>query len=318
MEPKVGGKMIEIVIFIVGLILLIKGSDIFVEAATRIAKAFGVSEFLIALVLASIATTLPEVTVSAISSYKGNSGIALGNAVGSALANIALILAVSAMIMPLKVDKIASENSLIMLGVSLYAWLLMADGVISRIDGMTLIILYFIFLGYLYKKHVTLEEIEGNNGSVAKEILILFLSGGMVIAGAELVVDSAVKIARAMGIPEVVIGVTLVSIGTSLPELANSLTATLKKIPNVSVGNIIGANILDILMVIGIASVIRPIIVDKSITRVVMPITLIVMLVLTVSLFRNHKVGRKTATVLLGIYTYFLYLLIQGKVYIPG
>ncbi|WP_372823347.1 calcium/sodium antiporter [Pyrococcus kukulkanii] len=318
MEPKVGGKMIEIVIFVVGLILLIKGSDIFVEAATRIAKAFGVSEFLIALVLASIATTLPEVTVSAISSYKGNSGIALGNAVGSALANIALILAVSAMIMPLKVDKIASENSLIMLGVSLYAWLLMADGVISRIDGMTLIILYFIFLGYLYKKHVTLEEIEGNNGSVAKEILILFLSGGMVIAGAELVVDSAVKIARAMGIPEVVIGVTLVSIGTSLPELANSLTATLKKIPNVSVGNIIGANILDILMVIGIASVIRPIIVDKSITRVVMPITLIVMLVLTVSLFRNHKVGRKTATVLLGIYTYFLYLLIQGKVYIPG
>ncbi|MFA4640806.1 calcium/sodium antiporter [Pyrococcus kukulkanii] len=310
--------MIEIVIFVVGLILLIKGSDIFVEAATRIAKAFGVSEFLIALVLASIATTLPEVTVSAISSYKGNSGIALGNAVGSALANIALILAVSAMIMPLKVDKIASENSLIMLGVSLYAWLLMADGVISRIDGMTLIILYFIFLGYLYKKHVTLEEIEGNNGSVAKEILILFLSGGMVIAGAELVVDSAVKIARTMGIPEVVIGVTLVSIGTSLPELANSLTATLKKIPNVSVGNIIGANILDILMVIGIASVIRPIIVDKSITRVVMPITLIVMLVLTVSLFRNHKVGRKTATVLLGIYTYFLYLLIQGKVYIPG
>ncbi|RLF90903.1 sodium:calcium antiporter [Thermococci archaeon] len=310
--------MIEIVIFVVGLILLIKGSDIFVEAATRIARAFGISEFLIALVLASIATTLPEVTVSAISSYKGNSGIALGNAVGSALANIALILAVSAMITPLKVDKIASENSLIMLGVSLYAWLLMADGVISRIDGMTLIILYLLFLGYLYKKHITLEEIEGGNGSVAKEILILFLSGGMVIVGAELVVDSAVKIARAMGIPEVVIGVTLVSIGTSLPELANSLTATLKKIPNVSVGNIIGANILDILMVIGIASVIRPIIVDKSITRVVMPITLIVMLVLTVSLFRNHKVGRKTATVLLGIYAYFLYLLIQGKVYIPG
>ncbi|ASJ16085.1 cation transporter [Thermococcus chitonophagus] len=310
--------MIEIIAFIVGLALLIKGSDIFVEAATRIAKAFGVSEFLIALVLASIATTLPEVTVSAISSYKGNSGIALGNAVGSALANIALILAVSAMIMPLKVDKIASENSLIMLGVSIYAWFLMSDGVISRVDGITLILLYFLFLGYLYKKHITLEEVEGGNGSVAKEVLILFLSGGMVIAGAELVVDSAVKIARAMGIPEVVIGVTLVSIGTSLPELANSLTATLKKIPNVSVGNIIGANILDILMVIGIASVIRPITVDESIMKVVMPITLGVMLVLTVSLFRNHKVGRKTAIVLLLIYGYFLYLLTQGKVYIPA
>ncbi|AFK22132.1 calcium/sodium antiporter [Pyrococcus sp. ST04] len=311
--------IIDATIFILGLVLLIKGSDIFVEAASRIARSFGVSEFLIALVLASIATTLPEVTVSAISSYKGNSGIALGNAVGSALANIGIILAISAMIMPLKVDKIASENSLIMLGATTYAWLLMMDGEISRIEGISLIIIYLLFLTYLYKRHITLEELEGEgNGSIGREVAILFLSGGMVIVGAELVVDSAVKIARALGVPEVIIGVTLVSIGTSLPELANSLTATLKKIPNISVGNIIGANILDILMVIGIAAMIRPIHVDPSIMKTVMPMTLAVMLVLTISLFRNNKVGRKTAVVLLGIYSYFLYLIIQGKVYIPG
>jgi len=315
----VGVTILEILIFSAGLLLLIKGSDIFVEAATRIAEAFKVSEFLIALVLASVATTLPEVTVSAISSYRGNSGIAIGNAVGSALANIALILAISAMIMPLNVDKIASENSLIMVGVTFYAWLLMSNGEISRIEGLTLVLIYAAFLYYLYRKHVKLEEVEKKSRcNVTRDVLILFLSGGMVILGAELVVDSAVKIARAIGIPEVVIGVTLVSIGTSLPEFANSLTATLKKIPNVSVGNIIGADILDILMVIGIASMIRPIRVDPSIVKIVMPITLLVMIILTVSLFRNNKIGRKTAVTLLIIYSAFIYLLTQGKVYIPG
>ncbi|MDK2869280.1 MAG: cation:H+ antiporter [Pyrococcus sp.] len=310
--------LVEVLLFVVGLMLLVKGSDIFVESATKIAKSFGVSEFLIALVLASIATTLPEVTVSAISSFKGESSIALGNAVGSALANIALILAVSAMIMPLNVDKIAPKNSLIMLGITIYAWLLMFDGVISRIDGLTLILLYFAFLYYLYKKHISLEELSAQErGNVIKNVVILFLSAGLVIFGANLVVDSAVEIATSLGVPKVIIGVTLVSIGTSLPEFANSLTATLKKIPNISVGNIIGANILDILMVIGIASLIRPIVVDDSIRSIVMPITLLVMAILTVSLYRNHKVGRKTATVLLAIYMYFLYLLVQGKVYIP-
>ncbi|AEC52043.1 Na(+)/Ca(2+)-exchanging protein [Pyrococcus sp. NA2] len=313
------GVILEAIIFFIGLGLLIKGSDIFVDRATRIAKSFNISEFLIALVLASIATTLPEVTVSVISSYKGNSGIALGNAIGSALANIALILSISALIMPLKVDKIATENSLIMLGVTLYAWLLMSNGKISRVEGLTLILIYIAFLRYLYRKHVKFEEAERERvGSVAKDIVMLFISGGIVILGAELVVDSAVEIARSAGVPEIVIGVTLVSIGTSLPEFANSLTATLKRIPNISVGNIIGANILDILMVIGIASLIRPIEVDESIVRLVMPITILVMVVLTISLYRNSKVGRKTAIIQLIIYTIFLYLLAQGKVYIPG
>ncbi|AEH25204.1 sodium:calcium antiporter [Pyrococcus yayanosii] len=305
--------------FIVGLLLLIKGSDIFVEAATRVAKNFGVSEFVIALVLASIATTLPEVTVSAVSSYQGNTDVALGNAIGSALANIALILAISALIMPLKVDKIAGENSLIMLIVTLYVWFLMRDGVISRFDGLSLVLMYAAFLYYLYRKHVRLEDVSaGRSGDFKKDVLVLLLSGVMVIAGAKLVVKGAVTIAIALGVPEVVIGVTLVSIGTSLPEFANSLMATLKKVPNVSVGNIVGANILDMLMVIGVASIIRPLPVHESIFSVVMPFTLVVMALLTFSLFKNHQVSRKTAVVLLAIYVYFLWLWIEGKVYIPG
>ena len=294
--------------FALGLLMLIKGSDLFVEAATRVAKGFGVSEFIIALVLASIATTLPEVTTSAIAAYRGVSGIALGNAIGSALANIALILGLSALIMPLDVDEIAWKNALFMIGVTLYAWVLMGDLVISRIEGLSLILIYLGFLYYLYKKHVMLEEAKEGKGNPKKDIVILFASGLVVVLGARLVVDSAVKIATAFGIPEVVIGLTLVSIGTSLPEMANSLTATLKKVPNISVGNVVGANILDILMVIGIAALIRPIKVDPSIYSFTTPLTLVVMAILAVSLKLNNRVGRKTSIVLLALYAYFLYV----------
>ncbi|WP_456321247.1 calcium/sodium antiporter [Palaeococcus sp. (in: euryarchaeotes)] len=297
----------EIVLFAVGLMLLIKGSDKFVESASRVARGFGVSEFLIALVLASIATTLPEVTVSALAAFNGKSDIALGNAVGSALANIALILGLCSFIMPLDVDEVAWRNSTFMVFVTSYAWLLMRDGTISRIDGASLIIIYLGFLYYLYKKHMTFEEPPKGQGDPKKEAMIMAISGLAVVLGARLVVNSAVSLARAFGVPEVVIALTLVSIGTSLPELANALTATLKKIPNISVGNVIGANILDILMVIGVASIIRPIKVDTSISHVTMPITLIVMLVLTFSLRSNNRVGRKTSLALLALYLYFLY-----------
>jgi len=299
----------EIILFIAGLVLLIKGSDYFVEAASRVAKGFGVSEFVIALVLASIATTLPEVTVSAISSYQGNPDIALGNAIGSALANIALILGLSALIMPLKVESGAWKNALFMVAVTLYAGLLMYDGTISRLDGASLIVIYFGFLYYLYRKHMTLEELpEGGRGNPKRDALIMFISGLVVVVGAKLVVNSAVTIAESLGIPEVVIGLTMVSIGTSLPELANSLTATLKRLPNISVGNIIGANILDILMVIGIAALINPIRVDHTIYTFTLPLTLLVMLILTGSLRFTGRLGRATSAVLLTIYGYFLYV----------
>ncbi|ASJ11070.1 cation transporter [Thermococcus sp. P6] len=300
--------ILETVVFIVGLILLIKGSDYFVEAASRVAKGFGVSEFLIALVLASIATTLPEVTVSAISSYQGRPDTALGNGIGSALANIALILGVSSLIRPLRVEKTAWENSLFMISVTAYAGALMHDGVISRLDGASLILLYFLFLYYLYRKHMTLEELPAEGrGNPRRDVLILFGSGLLVVVGAKLVVDSAVAVARALGIPEVVIALTMVSIGTSLPELSNSLTATLKNLPNISVGNIIGADILDILMVLGIASLINPIRVDLMIYTFTLPLTLLVMGILTAALYVTHRVDRLTGGIFLALYSYFVY-----------
>ncbi|ASJ12819.1 calcium/sodium antiporter [Thermococcus thioreducens] len=310
--------IVEIILFALGLVLLIKGSDYFVEAASRVAKGFGVSEFLIALVLASIATTLPEVTVSAISSYQGKPDIALGNAIGSALANIALILGVSSLLRPLNVEKTAWKNSLFMIAVTAYAGLLMYDGKISRLDGASLILIYFGFLYYLYRKHMTLEELpEGGRGNPKRDALIMFGSGILVVTGAKLVVDSAVTMARAFGVPEVVIGLTMVSIGTSLPEFTNSLMATLKRLPNISVGNIIGANILDILMVIGIAALINPIYVDSTIYTFTLPLTLLVMAILTAVLRFTGRIDRLTGGVLLAIYSYFLYVYLTGGVHLP-
>ncbi|NJE10656.1 calcium/sodium antiporter [Thermococcus sp. MAR1] len=310
--------IVEIILFAFGLILLIKGSDYFVEAASRVAKGFGVSEFIIALVLASIATTLPEVTVSAISSYQGKPDIALGNAIGSALANIALILGVSALFRPLKVEKTAWKNALFMIGVTAYAGLLMYDGTISRLDGASLILIYFGFLYYLYRKHMTIEELpEGGRGNPKRDALIMFGSGILVVIGAKLVVDSAVTMARAFGVPEVVIGLTMVSIGTSLPEFTNSLMATLKRLPNISVGNIIGANILDILMVIGIAALINPIKVDATIYTFTLPLTLLVMAILTAVLRFTGRIDRLTGGILLAIYSYFIYVYLTGGVHLP-
>jgi len=298
--------------FAVGLVLLIKGSDLFIEAAARVAKGFGVSEFLIALVLASVATTLPEVTVSALAALRGSSDIALGNAIGSALANIALILGVASMIFPLDVDETSWKHSVFLVAITAYVSLLMLDGTIGRLDGLSLILIYLGFLYYLYREHMSLEPIEAERGNPKRDVLILFGSGLLVVVGAKLVVNSAVEIARAAGISEVVIGLTLVSIGTSLPEFTNAVMAAIKRLPNISVGNIIGADILDILMVIGIASLIRPIKVDPKILHRTVPLTLLVMLILTFSLKRNNRVGRKTGLVFLSLYALFLYLSFSG------
>jgi len=302
--------MVIIGVFVVGLALLIKGSDLFVGAATVVAESFGVSEFFIALVLASVATTLPELTVSTISAYNGNSDIALGNALGSALANVALILGLSSMIMPLDVDEVAWQNSLFLLGILGYSGILMWDGVISRLDGVTLVVIYALFLYYLYKRHMSLEELESEGrGNAAKDTAILFIAGLIVIAGAKLVVNSAVELAKAAGISQAVIGLTIVSIGTSLPELTNSLTAVMKKLPNISVGNMIGADIIDILLVIGVSAIIRPIRVSEKMFHVALPLTLFSIFILTISLKNNNRVGRKTGFLFLVIYVVFLYLL---------
>lgn len=297
----------DFILFSVGLVLLIKGADKFIQYAKIVAKSVGVSEFIIGLVLASIATTLPELTVSIIASLQGNSNLALGNAVGSVLANISLILGFSSLLRPMKVDEIAWKNSLFLFVITLLLWFLMRDYVISRLEGLILILIYIEFLYLLYRRNSKKEDEEVKKEKFpVKEVIFIFISSIVIVIGSRLLVISSVNMARALGVSEAVIGLTLVSLGTSLPEFANSMTSIIKKLPNIGAGNILGANIINVLMVVGIASLINPIRVEQNLNQIIIPLALFVILTLTISLKRDNIIGRRTSVILLSLYLLFL------------
>ncbi len=301
--------LIDIFLFFIGLILLIFGADKFIHYLKLLAKKLNIKEFIIGLFLASFATTLPEITVSIISSLRGNSIIALGNALGSVLVNISFILGISSIIIPLKVDNIAWKNSLFLFLITILLFFFMLDYLISRVEGFLLLLIYGIFLRFNYKKRTQSLE-NGNNSSnkesVLKELIWIFATALIIVLGSHLLVDNAINIAENLNIPKIIIGLTLVAIGTSLPEFANSITSIIKKTPNIGTGNVLGANILNILIVIGIASLINPIKVDQNFVKFTMPMTLLVILILTISLKRDNIIGRKTGLTLLFSYILFL------------
>ncbi|PMQ01966.1 MAG: cation transporter [Dictyoglomus sp. NZ13-RE01] len=298
--------ILNFIIFFVGLYVLIKGSDKFIFHIKLVAESFKVSEYVIGLILASIATTLPEITVSIIASLQGDSSLALGNALGSVLVNISLILGICSFFKPMKVDEKAWRNSFFLLLITTFLWFLMIDSIISRIEGFILIIIYVVFLFRVYKDNKKIEEEDKNIKFPTRSIIWVFLSGLAIVIGARLLVTSAINIARSFGISEAIIGLTLVAFGTSLPEFANSITSVVKKLPNIGTGNVIGANIINILIVVGLSSLINPIKVEKNIVQFILPLTLLVIFILTISLKRDNIIGRKTGFVLLLFYILFI------------
>lgn len=303
--------LINIVLFILGLFLLIKGSDLFIERLKLIAKNLSISDFVIGAVLASIATTLPEISVSIISSFQGEGSLALGNALGSVLFNIAVILGISSVFRPIKVDDKGWRNALFLLILSGILGLMALNKYLSRWEGLVLIILYGIFL----KRSIEKEGIyhQGKKGKIVLvDIAYVFIMGGVVVLGSKLLVDSSVFFARILNISEMMIGLTIVAFGTSLPEFANTLTSIRKKIPNIGVGNIIGACILNILIVSGLSALINPILIEKEFLYLVLPIVLLVAFALTISLKRDNIIGRKTGALFLILYLIFFMLNFKG------
>uniref|UniRef100_A0A7C3MIE0 Calcium/sodium antiporter n=1 Tax=Dictyoglomus thermophilum TaxID=14 RepID=A0A7C3MIE0_DICTH len=293
----------DVIIFIISLFFLIKGSDKFTEYLKIIGIKLRVKDFVISLILASIATTLPEIIVSIISSLKGNSNLALGNALGSVIVNTALILGICSLISPMKVDDLAWKNSFFLLFINFLLFLLMFDMKISRFEGFILLILYAIFIYIIYRvKGDNKSENYQDQNSAIKIFILMILSIGVVIVSSRFLVESSINIARFLNISELIIGLTLVALGTSLPELANSVISTIKKVPDIGVGNIIGASILNVLVVIGIASIINPIKVDQKFITYIMPVILITLLALSISLKRDNIIGKKTGLILLSLY----------------
>ena len=259
--------VLNIVLLIVGFILLIKGADVFVEGASKVAAMLKIPQIVIGLTIVAFGTSAPEAAVSIASSFKGSAGIAIGNIIGSNIANVLLILGVSGMIGTLAVKKntyMIETPFVILISVVLLV-VGYLGGNISRIDGCILWMFFLIFLYYLYRltkkgDDTAIDDVPelDENDRLLKFIIMIILGIVCVVVGSQVTVDSASYIAKEFGVDERIIGLTIVSIGTSLPELVTSVSASFKGKNDIAIGNIIGSNIFNILFVLGTASLVSP------------------------------------------------------------
>ncbi|OIP69573.1 MAG: sodium:calcium antiporter [Oscillatoriales cyanobacterium CG2_30_40_61] len=259
-----------ILLLIGGLVLLVLGAELLVRGASTIASILGIPSLLVGLTIVAYGTSSPEMSVSIQSAFAGQPDIALGNVVGSNIFNVLIILGISALIAPLMVaNQLIRLDVPIMIGVSVLTLMFGSDGKISRVDGTILFtgaIVYTLFLIYQAKKHKNQESQEDESLNVVENtpknwiINIGFIGIGLVllVQGSNWLVESSISIARAIGVSELVIGLTIISAGTSLPELASSVVATIRGERDIAVGNVIGSNIFNILAVLGLSSAVSP------------------------------------------------------------
>ena len=262
--------VLYIVYCLVGFVLLYFGAEWLVKGSSSLARSLGVTPIVIGLTVVAFGTSAPELVVSLISSIQGKSMIAVGNVVGSNICNIALVLGLSAVFNPIKSDPVVVRRDIpIMLAISLYLLLLTFNSKLGRIEGATLfigIILYTFMNYYLAKKETAgaaeieseLEDI-GFVASRPKQLLMVAAGIAGVVAGAQIVVSNAVLIMTILGVDEKFIGLTIVAFGTSLPELATSVVAAMRGEMDISIGNLVGSNVFNIMSVLGVAALVRPI-----------------------------------------------------------
>lgn len=261
--------LISCLFVIVGLAILVYGADIFVAGAAGLARQLGMPPLIIGLTIVGFATSAPEIMAGSVSAWQGKTAIAIGNALGSNIANIGLVLGISALLLPITVASgtLKREYGLMLLSV-LLAFLLMLDGQLSRVDAALLLGALLIFIGAIVwiARHSRQDDpLEAEFGQAvtgattpAAASLKLLAGLALLLAGAELLIRGAVYIAGALGVSELVIGLTIVAIGTSLPELAASIVSIIRKEADIAIGNIIGSNMFNMLAVLGIPGLIQP------------------------------------------------------------
>lgn len=312
----------SIVLFVIGFIALIKGGDWFVDGSVGIAKKSHIPELLIGATVVSIGTTLPEVMVSATSAAKGISQIAYGNAIGSIVCNTALIAALTVAIKPAKVNKKALVIPVVSFFIValLYAGVAEFKGYFSRPLGIVLLAMFVIYMVISVVhalKHPDEADVEETEKllPIGKSIVFLILGAALIAIGANFLVDNGTIIAKALKVPDSVIGLTIIALGTSLPELVTAITSLVKGHGALSLGNIIGANIFNLVLVSGMAITIKPFEVpaEKVIGNglnaslvVDIPLMLLVMAILTLPPLFKGKLKRWQGIVLLALYAGFI------------
>ena len=324
----------QVVLFILGLGILYLGADWLIDGASEVAKKFGIRPLIIGLTIVALGTSLPEFLLNLFAVAAGEDGLAIGNIIGSNISNIALILGISALLMPLSFDGSALKKEYpMMLAVTGLFYLLSLDGVISRMDGGILVAGLAAFLAFvirdasqdgpmvrepdpdsLFAPPTGLKKWLHDEKTGPFVRVLLIVSGMAALAiGARLMVSSAITIAQFLEIDPVIVGLTIVAIGTSLPELAASLMASVKNESDLSVGNILGSNLLNILFVIGLVAMIQPMTVDGETLNFHMPVMIAFSLLLWPLARRHHLLSRTGGVILLvGFFSYMAWLIIQS------
>ena len=312
--------LIPVLLFFVGLVLLVKGGDWFVDGATGIAQRLHVPELLIGATVVSIGTTLPEVMVSATSAVSGHGEIAYGNAIGSIICNTALIAAITAAVRPKVIDRKALGTPVCFFFAAALVYTLVAYtlGFFYRWVGFVMLVLFAVYMvvNVYQAKNGTVEaeEVESHGESSAMKDAVLLVVGAALIAlGAKLLVDNGTLIAQALGVPESVIALTFVALGTSLPELVTAITSLVKGHDALSLGNVIGANFFNLVLVSGVSVTLSPFRVPASklvagmnaSLLVDIPMMLFVMAFLTIPALIRGKLSRFQGITLLAIYAAF-------------
>ncbi|AAN53439.1 calcium/sodium antiporter [Shewanella oneidensis MR-1] len=302
-----------------GFLILTLGAEALVRGATTIALRLGITPLVIGLTIVAFGTSAPELAVSVKAALAGNSGIALGNVIGSNIVNIGLILGITALIRPIEVkSEMVKRDIPIMILASMLFWGLLLDGELSLIDG---VILLSFMLGYLVFSYFSAKNTNDADGEVIEEgpknplLSLLFIAVGisMLVGGGILFVNGAVDLAKVFGVSEIIIGLTIVAIGTSMPELVTSVLAALKGQSDIAIGNIVGSNIFNILGILGVTAIVYPVsgLGFQSLDFIVMLAFAVVILPFA---WTGLRIGRREgATLLIAYLGYLIYLVNQAS-----
>ena len=289
--------IIPYIVLVISFFALIKGADIFVEGASSLAKKLGVSAAIIGLTIVAMGTSAPEAAVSISAALKGSNEIALGNVVGSNLFNLLIVLGVCMVITKLPTQKETLKRDFpwnVIATVAVIAFIVLFDTKITRLEGVALLVLFVSYMGYILyktiKNRTVSEEDEIQEISLVKSLIFLVVGLALVIVGGDLVVDSATAIAKSWGVSDALIGLTIVAMGTSLPELVTSIVAARKGESEMAIGNVIGSNLFNLLFILGITATIMPVAIDLASGILV---DTIVLLAVTVMMYIFSATGNR-------------------------
>ncbi len=312
---------------IISFAILFKAADFFVKGASGVARALDIPKLIVGIVLVGMATTAPEFGASVIAAFRKHSEIALGNAIGSVICDDGIALGLAAILAPVAITincRILKKVGLFLLSVDILAYLLARNGTIGRAEGMVFLVIlciYFVFIIKSQRASLKLknqdtdhESEKSRNLNKAKKALlkrsVYFFLGGLtgVFITCWIVVEASIRIAEYLSVSEAIIGSTIIAIGTSLPEISTCITAALRREGEIAVGNILGADILNILWIIGFASVVNPIKVGVDFINFIFPFMILIVVVMLVSMRIGCRLGKIKGFVLLGLYLVYLTL----------